>query len=70
MVDELTRELEEFESLVQQLDQMSKETSLKPEQEPEKKELPPYRISPKDVANYRFDTSKLLKPLAVPVDKK
>lgn len=61
--------LGEFESLAQQIEQMSKESTTSGSEMESKQELPPYKVSPQDVANYRFDLSRLSKSLAVPVDK-
>ena len=69
MSNEITGELEEFELFAQQLAQMAQEGTMpKPETEL-KQELPPYKVSPQDVASYKFDASKLSKSLAIPVDK-
>lgn len=69
MSNEITGELEEFELFAQQLAQMAQEGTMpKPETEL-KQELPPYKVSPQDVASYKFDLSKLSRSLAVPVDK-
>ena len=70
MSNEITGELEEFELFAQQLEQMTKEDPM-PEPKTElKQELPPYKVSPQDVASYKFDASKLSKSLTVSFDKK
>ncbi len=61
--------MEEFESLAQQIEQMSKESTTSSSEMELKHELPPYKVSPQDVASYKFDLSKLSRSLAVPVDK-
>lgn len=53
--------LGEFESLAQQLEQMTKEGTMPEPKTESKQELPPYKVSPQDVASYKFDTSKLSK---------
>lgn len=61
--------MEEFELLAQRIEQMSKESTTSSSETELKQELPPYKVSPQDVASYKFDLSKLSKSLAIPVDK-
>lgn len=56
--------MEEFESLAQRIEQMSKESTTSSSETELKQE-----VSPQDVASYKFDLSKLSKSLAIPVDK-
>ena len=50
--------MEEFESLAQRIEQMSKESTTSSSEMELKHELPPYKVSPQDVASYKFDASK------------
>lgn len=62
--------MEEFESLAQRIEQMSKESTTSSSEMELNHELPPYKVSPQDVASYKFDASKLSKSLTVSFDKK